>query len=745
MAEPLEQTGLPGRRLRVHDLDVMIRRLDSLPTFPCVVRRVMQATGQPTAAAHQRAVELIGFDPALAARLLALAGSESAGAVTTVAQGAEALGPDALRSMLLSTDLFDDNDPPDCVANRVDLWKHSLAVAIAAEMVAGARGGLVPGEVRVCGLLHDLGKLVLLHCMPKSYQRVLDAAANAHADLQACERRIIGLDHSTLGRRLAEQWRLPPAVRETAWLSDQPVEAIRRSVSEATTVAAVALADTLACEMHIGTSAHHRPPGPCEQLAEGLGVSAETLADIRQRLGAEVERRCEAQGLSGPPDGPGRHEALAGATAELGRLNRRLRRRAEGLAQRAEAFGHLRQFAAALVPESTVGDVLERVAETIAAVLACEPSPARAVVAYAAAQGQSDALAVRVGPAGRIEWKTFDAPPRQRQGHQRPVRRAPEAIAALAADPADLTAWLDPADYAHQGLVCEAQWIGGVFYPVARGRADEAGDIAEAIGPVMALALGMVQARTAAMRVGEQLAGASQALAATREALAEAKTLAAAGEMAAGAAHELNTPLAVISGRAQLMRDRAPNEEEKKTWQIIVDQAQAISDIISELMAFASPPPAKTTQFDVGDLLKEVAEEFSAEDRPQDGAPRVDILIAEGTPRVRADRGQIHAAVLELMLNAATAGGGRPRITLEADFDEVNEAVMLRVKDSGPGMDERTAERAFTPFYSSQKAGRRRGMGLPRVKRIVENNGGRVWLETRPGEGTTVYIVLPEA
>ena len=78
MAEPLEQTGLPGRRVRVHDLDVMIRRLDSLPTFPCVVRRVMQATGQApagsgeraTAAVHQRAVELIDFDPALAARLL---------------------------------------------------------------------------------------------------------------------------------------------------------------------------------------------------------------------------------------------------------------------------------------------------------------------------------------------------------------------------------------------------------------------------------------------------------------------------------------------------------------------------------------------------------------------------------------------------------------------------------------------------------------------------------------------------
>ena len=112
---------------------------------------------------------------------------------------------------------------------------------------------------------------------------------------------------------------------------------------------------------------------------------------------------------------------------------------------------------------------------------------------------------------------------------------------------------------------------------------------------------------------------------------------------------------------------------------------------------------------------------------------------------VRADRDQICAVVLELMTNAATAEEGRPRIRLEAEFDEVNEAVMLKVEDFGPGMDEETAGRVFTPFFSSQRAGRRRGMGLPRVKRIVESNGGRIWLKTRRGEGTTVYVLLPKA
>ena len=79
---------------------------------------------------------------------------------------------------------------------------------------------------------------------------------------------------------------------------------------------------------------------------------------------------------------------------------------------------------------------------------------------------------------------------------------------------------------------------------------------------------------------------------------------------------------------------------------------------------------------------------------------------------------------------------------LAAEYDEVHHAVLLTVQDFGPGMDERAAERAFAPFFSSQRAGRRRGMGLPKVKRTVENNGGRAWLRTQLGEGTTVYVQL---
>lgn len=751
MAELFEQTESLQGTLTGHDLDVIVQGLDSLPTFPCVISRVVEFASQATDAsnpdirhaARADALDLIASDPALTARLLACAARQTPAPPATVAQAADAIGFDAVRSVVLAADVIDPAAAT-CGVDRPGLYKHSLATALAAEMIAPAVNPMADArEAYVCGLLHDLGKLMLAHCMPKSYQRVIDAAETHHGNVQEYERRIIGVEHSVIGRRLAEHWRLPNAVRETVWLCHQPIEAIPESTTSATTVAVVALADALARELRIGFSENHAPSRKSEQMADRLGLSRDALARVADVLPDETERRYAALGLD-DADAPGAHrDALARANTELGRLNTRLQHSADQMSQEAAAFAHLRRFSESLSPQSTVSDVLLRAAETLAAALGCTSTVDQPVVAYAASPREQTALAVRTGGPGEPQWRTFRAPAERREGIQAPPQAAGETIALLTTDPTDLTEWIDLAHYAHQPLVSAGQWIGGVFYPLPQAPPRACDEVAHAIGATIALALAMVQGRSDAMRVSEQLAGASQVLAATQEAFAEAKTLATVGEMAAGAAHELNTPLAVISGRAQLMRERSSSDKEGKTWQLIADQAHCISDIISELMAFASPPTAKIVQFDAGDMLQSVSDGFCSQLQVQDAPPLVDIHVAEDTPRIRADREQIQQAVLELMTNAATAGDGRVRIRLEAEFDEVNEAVVLKVEDFGPGMDEKTADRAFTPFFSSQKAGRRRGMGLPRVKRVVENNGGRVWLKTQRGEGTTVFMMLP--
>jgi signal transduction histidine kinase len=162
-----------------------------------------------------------------------------------------------------------------------------------------------------------------------------------------------------------------------------------------------------------------------------------------------------------------------------------------------------------------------------------------------------------------------------------------------------------------------------------------------------------------------------------------------------------------------------------------------------DLMEFASPPAPQMEACDVGQLLLEAKNTFLGSDHPQAKSSRVDIETGQGLPPAWVDRSQIRAAIVELVSNAATASDPGKPVGLAAAMDEVNNVLLITVSDSGKGMDQRVLDHAFTPFFSLQKAGRRRGMGLPRVKRYVESNGGRIWISSRPSEGTTVYVQLP--
>jgi signal transduction histidine kinase len=99
--------------------------------------------------------------------------------------------------------------------------------------------------------------------------------------------------------------------------------------------------------------------------------------------------------------------------------------------------------------------------------------------------------------------------------------------------------------------------------------------------------------------------------------------------------------------------------------------------------------------------------------------------------------------LLEAVTNAANAAAGPLHVVLGAQADPAGLAVQLTVQDDGPGMDAQTLQRAFAPFFSLQRAGRRRGLGLPKARRHVENNGGRMWLRSKPGRGACVVFQLP--
>jgi len=755
VGEREEQIGRPEGKLTDVQVDLLVRRLDGLPTLPAVAARLGElssAIRDGEGASVDSIVGLIESDVSLTARMLSLASAAGAGSVQTVAQAVARLGAEPACSAALSAGIVPAvglDAQGDSGFDYPAFWRHCLAVATAAEMLAeNSALPIEPSLAFVCGLLHDMGKLALEQLVPKSYKRVIEAATRYDGNIADYERKILCVDHSTLGRRLAEHWYLPPAVGEVAWLHHQPFEAIPATASHRLLAAVVGLADAIARRRRIGFSGNFSFPRSPQQLAGPLGISEQLVEEVSRSLPERIEQRSDRLALVPLTSDALYREALANAHAELGRMNEQLRLRAEQLTTQARAYELLGEFFLSLRPEAVVADVLPRIAMLMGQAHGTDGSPGEPIIAYSVGEQNEGVLAVILDGSADHAWRTlqrakdFD----ERRGATPPADVA-EAVSAVLADIDDLLEAVNPAGYIHRPLLAAGMWVGGVLLPgkPLPGQLDgRAESLCDALAGAVALALSIVQGRCKAMQLSEQLAGASQVLADTQEALAQAKMLAALGGMAAGAAHELNTPLAVISGRAQLMREQASGKDEVKTWDLIADQAHRISDILTELMAYASPPAPAPAKVQVDAILKDAVKAFSSSKQPQAASASVDISIEEDVPAVWADRRQLLAVLEELIANAVTACKKAPRIRLQAEADEMDEMVLFSVMDNGPGIDEETLSHVFTPFFSSHQAGRQRGLGLPRAKRLVEINRGRMWIRSRPGEGTTVYFQIPQ-
>jgi len=219
-------------------------------------------------------------------------------------------------------------------------------------------------------------------------------------------------------------------------------------------------------------------------------------------------------------------------------------------------------------------------------------------------------------------------------------------------------------------------------------------------------------------------------------------SLDALAEMAAGAAHELHNPLAVISGRAQLLAEAESDQEKKEILKQIYENAREASGIIEDLMSFAEPPRPKPAQTDVEQMLDEAVHLTG---RKAD-IERIDVQIeiAEEIGNIFVDSAQIVSAIANIICNAVESYIDKPGpIQITADLDGSGKPVKVAIKDLGCGMDAETLKKATQPFFSAKPAGRDRGMGLAYAARFIQLNNGSLNIESESGRGTTVTIYLP--
>lgn len=217
--------------------------------------------------------------------------------------------------------------------------------------------------------------------------------------------------------------------------------------------------------------------------------------------------------------------------------------------------------------------------------------------------------------------------------------------------------------------------------------------------------------------------------------------LAAVGELAGGIAHEIRNPLASISGSVQVLsKELNVGSAERRLMEIIVSESSRLSKILEDFLRFVRPQERRVAEFDVAKTVIEVMDLFRLSDEVSD-AHRIAMDVEPPSSVLSGDRDQIRQIVYNVAKNAvhAMSAGG----TLTVTGREEDAWYAIRFTDTGRGMNEEELSRLFTPFSTAFDGGT--GLGMAIVRRIVEDHGGAIDAESRPGEGTTVAVMLPRA
>lgn len=230
-----------------------------------------------------------------------------------------------------------------------------------------------------------------------------------------------------------------------------------------------------------------------------------------------------------------------------------------------------------------------------------------------------------------------------------------------------------------------------------------------------------------------------------------ADKLALIGKLASEVAHEVGSPLNVISGRARILqRSFTHGEPQRESLDIIRTQVDRISRVIRRVLDVGRPPSTKQERVSLGPLLQEVATFVQPELRKNRVELRVD--VPPGLPQLNATPDGLFQVMLNLIMNAAAAvprGGsievvaaraGRPPTTGGATPGDAG--IEIQVRDNGHGIDPSILPHLFDPFFSTRQ-GEGTGLGLSICRDIVREHGGWIGIESRPQEGTTARLWLP--
>lgn len=222
-------------------------------------------------------------------------------------------------------------------------------------------------------------------------------------------------------------------------------------------------------------------------------------------------------------------------------------------------------------------------------------------------------------------------------------------------------------------------------------------------------------------------------------AIIKAEKLAILGQLAAGVLHEIKNPLTTISGFLQLLHKELKGTQKEEYVRIALAELEHANKLLDEFLQMARPGFSNRQRCSIVGLIKEVY--ILAESEALLRQVEIKHESIGDIPHILGDAEQLKQVFLNLIRNAFEALSPGGRILMQASWYEKENHVRVTVSDTGAGMDDKIISSMFNPLFTTKDTGT--GLGMFISKKIIDNHRGHIEVESKPGKGTSITILLP--
>jgi putative nucleotidyltransferase with HDIG domain len=277
------------------------KKLADLPPLPAIVTRIMQTVNNPNTSADELN-QLISLDQGLASKLLRIVNSAYYGfpkRISTITHAVVILGFNTVRNLVLGVSAFGmlSKKAEGQGLDRLQFWEHSIAVAVCSSLLAKKKKPKtrsIVEEAFITGLLHDIGQLFLDCYFPVQYAVTLVYAERQNISLLEAEKKVLGIDHTIVGKKIAEQWNFPPSLTACIGLHHHPIPGSDHFEASAL----VHAADWIAWQMQKRVGKTDNSPEMDAAVAEWLGLGEEDFQQLMVEVESQFGAACEMMKLA---------------------------------------------------------------------------------------------------------------------------------------------------------------------------------------------------------------------------------------------------------------------------------------------------------------------------------------------------------------------------------------------------------------------------------------------------------------